>query len=85
MNAIKTEANMEQQLVSVYSGTEASVLLLKGKLEMMGIASEIRKDSNAGTWGVVPDNIDLYIESEYRKAAEPIIEEFVNNKHIDKF
>lgn len=84
MNALYTNAIMEQQLVSVYSGTEASVQLLKGKLEMMGISAEIRKDSNAGTWGVVPDNIDLYIESAYRKAAEPIIEEFTSNRHVEK-
>lgn len=75
---------MEQQLVSVYSGTEASALLLKGQLERMGIAAEIRRESKAGTWGVVPDNIDLYIEPQNLKEAEAVIDEFVRNRHAEK-
>lgn len=75
---------MEQQLVSVYSGTEASALLLKGQLERMGIAAEIRKESKAGTWGIVPDNIDLYIEPQNLKEAEPVIDEFNRNRHAEK-
>lgn len=78
------DAGMEQQLVSVYSGTEASVHLLKGKLDRQGIASEIRKESNAGTWGVVPDNVELYIEPGNMKEAEKVIDEFVRSKHIEK-
>ncbi len=74
-----------KQLVSVFSGTEASVHLLKGKLDMMGIACEIRKDSNAGTWGAVPDNVDLCVERENRKEVEPVINEFVSNRYIEKF
>ncbi|HLN55597.1 MAG TPA: hypothetical protein VK207_06380 [Bacteroidales bacterium] len=75
---------MEQQLVSVYSGTEASALLLKGQLERMGIAAEIRRESKAGTWGIVPDNIDLYIEPQNLKEAEAVIDEFVRNRHAEK-
>ncbi|HEX2921687.1 MAG TPA: hypothetical protein VHO50_11040 [Bacteroidales bacterium] len=70
--------NENKNLISVYSGTEASVLLLKGKLARMGIASEIRKDSNAGYWGVVPDNIELYIEKSNQEEAEPVITSFLN-------
>lgn len=66
-----------ENLVSVYTGTEASAILLKGHLERVGISSVIKRVSNAGTWGTVPDNIDLFVESEDRKEAEPVIEEFV--------
>ncbi|HEX2969836.1 MAG TPA: hypothetical protein VHO46_12120 [Bacteroidales bacterium] len=75
---------MEQQLISVFTGTETSVLLLKGKLDMQGIAAEIRKESNAGTWGVVPDNVELFIEPSSLDEAEPIIEEFIRKRHIEK-
>lgn len=74
-----------KELESVYSGTEASVLLLKGKLDRMGIAAQVRRDSNAGTWGVVSDKVDLCIEPSQKKEAEPIINEFIHNRHTDKF
>lgn len=76
---------MERKLISVYCGTEASVLLLKGKLDMMGIGSEIRKDSYAGTWGVVPDNIELFIEPGNVKEVESVIEEFRQTRYNEKF
>lgn len=72
-------------LISVYTGTESSVVLLKGRLERMGIASEIRNDSTAGTWGVVPDNIELFIEEANQKEAEPIINEFIRSRKVEKF
>lgn len=73
-----------KDLVSVYSGTEASVLLLKGKLDRLGIASEIRKDSKAGYWGVVPDNIDLLIEKSDCSEAEPVIDDFLKSRKVEK-
>lgn len=74
-----------KELESVYSGTEASVLLLKGKLDRMGIASQVKRDSNAGTWGAVPDKVDLYIEPSQKKEAEQIINAFIHNRHNEKF
>jgi hypothetical protein len=71
-------------LVSVFMGTEPSVILLKGKLEMSGISSEIRKDSTAGYWGVVPDNIELFIEKKDLKEAEPVIEDFIKSRKVEK-
>jgi len=73
-----------QELVSIYSGTEASVHLLKTRLDRMGISAEIRKDSNAGTWGIVPDNIELYIEPSNQKEAESIINEFIQRRKVDQ-
>jgi hypothetical protein len=71
-------------LVSIYSGSESSVLLLKGRLDRKGIASEIRKDSKAGTWGIVPDNIELFIDPAQEREAEPIINEFIRNRRVDR-
>lgn len=64
-------------LVAVYSGTEASVLLLKGRLERMGIASKVRKESKAGSWGIVPDNVELCIQKSLQREADPVINEFL--------
>jgi hypothetical protein len=71
-------------LVSIYSGTESSVLLLKGRLDRQGIASEIRKDSKAGTWGIVPDNVELFIDPAQEKEAEPVINDFIRNRRVDR-
>lgn len=73
-----------KQLVSVYTGTEASAHLLKGKLERIGIGAEIRKESNAGTWGVVPDNVELFIEADQKKDADAVIDDFIKNRHVEK-
>lgn len=74
----------EDTLISIYSGNEASVHLLKGRLERVGISSEIRKESHAGYWGVVPDNIELFINSIDEEMAKPIIEEFTNTTKLEK-
>ena len=73
-----------KDLVGIYSGTDASAHLLKTRLDRMGISAEIRKDSNAGTWGIVPDNIELYIERSKQKEAESIINEFVQRRKVDQ-
>jgi hypothetical protein len=74
----------EGSLVSIYTGTEASAMLLKGRLERAGISSVIRKASNAGTWGVVPDNIDLLVESAEQKEAEPVLNDFIHSNKVEK-
>jgi hypothetical protein len=73
-----------KDLIGIYSGTDASVHLLKTRLDRMGISAEIRKDSNAGTWGIVPDNIELYIERSNQKEAESIINEFIQRRKLDQ-
>ena len=72
------------ELISVYSGNEASVLLLKGKLEMIGVSSVIKKDSTAGTWGIVAENIDLFIEPSDLTEAQPVINQFMHRTRVEK-
>lgn len=73
-----------RDLVSVYSGTESSVLLLKGKLDRLGISAEVRKESTAGSWGIVPDNVELCIERDNQEEAEPVISEFMHSRKVEK-
>ena len=72
-------------LIRVFTGTEVLVILLKEKLEEIGIASLIKNDFQSGiTVGFVsgvPSAIDLYILESDLKDAEPVINEFnqINN------
>ena len=67
-------------LIRVFTGTEVSVILLKGKLEEIGISAIIQNDyqsgNTAGFLGGIPSAIDLYIqEGDYDK-AESVINDY---------
>lgn len=70
-------------LVKVFTGSEVSVILLKGVLEENGISTIIKNEYQsgitAGFFSGVPSAIDLYIKESDFKQAEPIIHEFVKN------
>jgi Putative prokaryotic signal transducing protein len=74
----------KNKLIRVYSGTEVSVILLKGRLEEIGISAIIQNDYksgiDAGFVGGVQSAIDLYIQQFDYKKAESIISEFIKNK-----
>ncbi len=74
--------HQKDNIVWIYTGTEASVLLLKARLEEAGITSLIKDDSSSAFLGVVPGVIDLYIEEKDVNAAKPIVDEFnlINNE-----
>jgi hypothetical protein len=70
------------ELIRVFTGTEVSVILLKGRLEKIGISSIIKNDFKAGTGvgfvGGVQSAVDLYIQESDFKEAETIIKEFID-------
>lgn len=70
-------------LVRVFTGSEVSVIILKGRLEELGISALIKNDYQSGISvgfvGSVPSAIDLYIQEFDLKEAEPIINEFIQN------
>ena len=69
------------KLIRVYTGTEISVILLKGRLEEIGINSMIQNDYKSGIEigfvGGVQSSVDLYIQQSDYKKADPIINEFI--------
>lgn len=71
----------ENKLIRVYTGTELLVILLKGRLEEIGVTSMIQNDYKSGIEvgfvGGVQSAIDLYIQQSDFKKAEPIISEFI--------
>lgn len=70
------------KLIRVYTGTEVSVSLLKGRLENIGISVSIQNDSTNSFLRGVPIAIDLYIQQFDYKKAEPIISEFIQNNRV---
>ena len=67
--------NKTNHLIKAISGPEASAILLKTRLEEIGISSIIKNDSGFAYLGVAPVVIELYIqESDYEKAQHIIAE-----------
>ncbi len=69
-----------------YTGTEVSVILLKGELEEKGISSMIKNDfqsgNAAGFFGGIPSAVDLYIRESDAARAKPFVSEFMNRKGL---
>jgi len=71
--------NKTNNLIKVFSGPEASAILLKSRLEDSGISSIIKNDSSDAFLGTVTPVIDLYIQESDLKKAQLIISEINNN------
>jgi hypothetical protein len=73
----------DNELVRVFTGSEVTVILLKGKLEQAGIQSMIQNDFDAGLSAGfvsgVPSAVDLYIQKSDLNKAKPIIDKFFDN------
>jgi len=70
------------KLVKIYSGTEVTVILLKGRIEEIGINSTVKNDYKsgveAGFVGGVQSTVDLFIQLSDFERAEPIIRDFIS-------
>jgi hypothetical protein len=73
----------ENDLIRIFTGSEVSVILLKGELEQIGVESMMQNDFDAGLSAGfvsgVPSAVDLYIQKSDMDTAKPIIDEFVKN------
>jgi hypothetical protein len=73
----------DNELVRVFTGSEVTVILLKGELEQAGIQSMIQNDFDAGLSAGfvsgVPSAVDLYIQKSDLNKAKPIIDKFFDN------
>jgi hypothetical protein len=70
-------------LIRVFTGTEVLVLLLKERLEEVGISALIKNDFQSGITvgfvGGVPSAVDLYIQESDLGESESIIKVFIQN------
>ena len=69
----------KSNLIKVFIGDEASAILLKSRLEKIGISSLIKNDSYSAPLGVAPLSVDLYIQNTDLMKAKPLITEFTKN------
>lgn len=67
----------ENELIKVFVGPEASAILLKKRLEDIGIPAIIKNDSSSAFLGTAEAVIDLYILESDLVRAKPIIEEIM--------
>jgi len=72
---------MKNKLIKVYTGTEVTVILLKGLLEEIGVTSTIQNNYKSGIEvgfvGGVMSAIDLFIQQSDFEKAEPFIRDFI--------
>ncbi|MBT8326469.1 MAG: DUF2007 domain-containing protein [Bacteroidia bacterium] len=72
----------QSNLVKVFTGTEVTVELLKGKLQEIGITGIVKNEFQSGAvagFGGGPFSIEYYILESDLKKAEPILSEFSKN------
>jgi hypothetical protein len=69
----------DDDLIKVFYGVEASAILLKARLEEIGITALIKNDSASAFLGVLPQEVDLYIQKSDFRDAEPVINDFLKN------
>jgi hypothetical protein len=71
----------KNKLIKVYTGTEVTVILLKGLLEEIEITSTIQNNYKSGIEvgfvGGVQSAIDLFIQQSDFEKAEPLIRDFI--------
>jgi hypothetical protein len=72
----------DDNLIKAYAGNEASVLLLKARLEEAGISALIKNDYSTAWYLAVPPAIDLYIQESDLKEAGPIIRDFTQDNPV---
>jgi len=74
---------MGDRLKKIFTGTELSVLILKGVLEKEGFSSIVKNNFRSGLmagFGAQKDAVELYIyEEDYEKVADLIAEFKQNN------
>jgi hypothetical protein len=61
-------------LIKVFAGAESSVILLKNRLEEIGVECIIKNDSPDAFLGTAPQVVDLYVNKRDLGKAKPIIQ-----------
>jgi len=68
----------KEDLIKIYTGVEASIVLLKARLQEAGITSLYKNDFSDAWLGTAPSMFTLYIEKSDFAKAEPFIRDFIN-------
>jgi hypothetical protein len=72
-----------KDLVKIFTGLEASAILLKAQLEELGIFTLTKNDFTGAFMGVAQPTIDLWINDDDLPKAKPVIDDFIANQKGD--
>jgi len=74
--------NENDQLIVVYSGSEASCLTIQAELLKSGVESMIKNDFQSGILGGYSDGVssvsDLYVRQKDLAVAEPVLRSYMD-------
>ena len=77
----KYKMEAKEDLIKIYTGVELSVILLKARLEEIGISSLVKNDFSDAWLGAAPTMSTLYIEKSDFEKAEPFVRDFINTNN----
>ena len=66
------------KLIKIFTGAEASVILLKKRLEDISVSALAKNDFSDAFLGVAPPLLDLYIKESDLSKAESLIKDFIS-------
>ena len=78
---------MNNNLITIFTGSEIEVILLQGELEENGISSVTQNASTSvisTIYGGAPSALDLFINEPDLEKATPIVEEYILNRDLEK-
>lgn len=73
-----------KDLVKIFTGAEASAILLKAQLEQIGVYTLTKNDFTGAFMGVIHPSIDLWIIEDDLAKAKPVIDDFIANEEKGK-
>jgi len=77
ITTVKPYKMKKEQLIKVFAGSEQTAILLKDRLEQIGVESIIKNDSSDAFFGQAPQIVDLYIGKTNIEKAQQIIQEII--------
>ena len=78
MNEKKTKG-----LIRIYNGQETSSILLKARLEELGVFTLTKNDFSGAYMGVMEPSVDLWIYEDDLQEAKPVLDDFLLNHQSD--
>lgn len=69
-----------KDLVKIYTGPQASAILLKARLEDMGIFTLTKNELTGSYFGAVQPEVDIWINDDDLDEAITLVDEFISNQ-----
>ena len=66
-------------LIKIYTGPETSSILLKARLEELGVFTLTKNDFSGAYMGVIQPSVDLWIYEDDLQKTKPVLDDFLLN------